>query len=162
VQERRAVPTLTRARPLPVPAGVAAAVVVVDQLTKTWALRSLADGPVDLVWTLRLKLTINSGAAFGLGRGLGPVLVVAAVAVLVVLGMLARSSSLSPVGAVALGLVLGGALGNLVDRLVRDQGGVVDFVDLQWWPVFNVADAAISVGAVLLVFTLRERERPAS
>jgi len=145
-----------------VPAGVAAAVVVVDQLTKTWALRSLADGPVDLVWTLRLKLTINSGAAFGLGRGLGPVLVVAAVAVLVVLGMLARSSSLSTVGAVALGLVLGGALGNLVDRLVRDQGGVVDFVDLQWWPVFNAADAAISVGAVLLVFTLRERERPAS
>ena len=144
------------------PAGVAAAVVVVDQLTKTWALRSLADGPVDLVWTLRLKLTINSGAAFGLGRGLGPVLVVAAVAVLVVLGMLARSSSLSTVGAVALGLVLGGALGNLVDRLVRDQGGVVDFVDLQWWPVFNAADAAISVGAVLLVFTLRERERPAS
>ena len=142
---------------MPVVAGVAAAVVTLDQLSKTWALRALDDGPVDLFWTLRLKLTINSGAAFGLGKGLGPVLVVAAVAVLVVLGMLARSASLSGVGTVALGLVLGGALGNLVDRLVRDQGGVVDFVDLQWWPVFNVADAAISVGAVLLVFVLRER-----
>jgi signal peptidase II len=140
-------------------AGVAAAVVAVDQLTKTWALRALDDGPIDLFWTLRLKLTINSGAAFGLGKGLGPVLVIAAVAVLVVLGMLARSTPLSPFGVVALGLVLGGALGNLVDRLVRDQGGVVDFVDLQWWPVFNAADAAISVGAVLLVFTMRERER---
>lgn len=157
MQERGAVPTLTRTRRLPAVAGTAAAVVAVDQLTKTWALRVLADGPIDLFWTLRLKLTINSGAAFGLGRGLGPVLVVAAVAVLVVLGMLARSTSLSAVGTVALGLVLGGALGNLVDRLVRDQGGVVDFVDLQWWPVFNVADAAISVGAVLLVVTLRER-----
>ncbi|HEX7167995.1 MAG TPA: signal peptidase II, partial [Acidimicrobiales bacterium] len=54
--------------------------------------------------------------------------------------------------AAGLGLVLGGAVGNLADRLFRDHGGaVVDFVDLQWWPVFNVADIAISVGAVLLV-----------
>jgi len=156
VQERGAVPTLTRARRLPVVTGIGAAVVAVDQLTKEWALRSLADGPVDLFWTLRLKLSINSGAAFGIGRGLGPVLVVAAIGVTVVLVLLARSASLRPVGVVAMGLVLGGALGNLGDRLFRDQGGVVDFVDLQWWPVFNVADAAISVGAVLLAFTYRE------
>ena len=156
MQERGAVPTLTRARRLPVVTGIGAAVVAVDQLTKEWALRSLADGPVDLFWTLRLKLSINSGAAFGIGRGLGPVLVVAAIGVTVVLVLLARSASLRPVGVVAMGLVLGGALGNLGDRLFRDQGGVVDFVDLQWWPVFNVADAAISVGAVLLAFTYRE------
>lgn len=156
MQERGAVPTLTRARRLPVVAGIGAAVVAVDQLTKEWALRSLDDGPIHLVWTLRLKLSINSGAAFGLGRGLGPVLIVAGLAVTVVLVMLARSASLRWPSAVALGLVLGGALGNLADRIFRDQGGVVDFVDLQWWPVFNVADAAISVGAVLLAFTARE------
>ena len=156
MQERGAVPTLTRARRLPVVAGIGAAVVAVDQLTKEWALRSLDGGPIDLVWTLRLKLSINSGAAFGLGRGLGPVLVVAGLGVTVVLIMLARSASLRWPGTVALGLVLGGALGNLADRLFRDQGGVVDFIDLQWWPVFNVADAAISVGAVLLALTARE------
>jgi signal peptidase II len=59
-------------------------------------------------------------------------------------------------GAVAVGLVLGGALGNLVDRVLRDGSGflggaVVDFIDAQWWPVFNVADIAVSVGGVLLV-----------
>jgi signal peptidase II len=156
VQERGAVPTLTSARRLPVVAGIGAAVVAVDQLTKEWALRSLADGPVHLFWTLRLKLSINSGAAFGLGRGLGPVLIVAGLGVTVVLVMLARSASLRPVGVVALGLVLGGAFGNLADRLFRDQGGVVDFVDFQWWPVFNVADSAITIGAVLLAFTARE------
>jgi signal peptidase II len=138
-------------------AGIGAAVVAVDQLTKEWALRALHDGPVHLAWTLQLKLTINSGAAFGLGRGLGPVLIVAGLGVTVVLVIAARSVSLGRGGTLALGLVLGGALGNLADRLFRDQGGVVDFVDLQWWPVFNMADVAISVGAVLLAFTARER-----
>jgi signal peptidase II len=136
--------------------GTAAAVVLVDQLTKAWALRALADGPVHVLWTLRLNLSINSGIAFGLGRGLGPVLVVAGLAVTVALVALARSARLSVVAAVAMGLVLGGAVGNLADRLVRDQGGVVDFVDLQWWPIFNVADACISVGAVLLVLRARD------
>lgn len=142
---------------LPAVVAVAAAVVVVDQLAKAWALDALDGRDIDLFWTLRLHLSINSGAAFGIGRGLGPVLVVAAVAVLVVLAMLARSTHLTGVGVGALGLVLGGALGNLVDRLFRDQGGVVDFVDLQWWPVFNVADAAITVGAVLLVLAARDQ-----
>jgi len=59
-------------------------------------------------------------------------------------------------GAVALGLLAGGAAGNLVDRLLRDHGGaVVDFIDLQWWPVFNLADAAITCGAVALVLASR-------
>jgi signal peptidase II len=63
--------------------------------------------------------------------------------------------------AVALGLVLGGAVGNLADRLVRGNGGaVIDFIDFQWWPVFNLADVAISCGAVLLVLrSLREPGR---
>lgn len=136
-------------------AGTGAAVVLVDQLTKEWALRSLADGPVHVVWTLRFNLSINSGIAFGLGRGLGPVLVVAGVAVVALLVAFTRSTRMGALTAVAVGLVVGGAMGNLADRVFRDQGGVVDFVDLQWWPIFNVADAAISVGAVLLVLRAR-------
>jgi signal peptidase II len=64
--------------------------------------------------------------------------------------------------AIALGLVLGGALGNLADRLIRGHGGaVIDFIDFQWWPVFNVADMAITIGAVLLVIAgFREGEAP--
>jgi signal peptidase II len=63
-----------------------------------------------------------------------------------------------PAQAIALGLIMGGAAGNLIDRLLRDEGllrgAVVDFIDLQWFPVFNVADAAINIGAVLLVLAL--------
>jgi signal peptidase II len=53
-----------------------------------------------------------------------------------------------------MGLLLGGAVGNLVDRLIRHHhGAVIDFVDLRWWPVFNVADASITIGAILLVLS---------
>ena len=67
----------------------------------------------------------------------------------------------------AVGLVLGGATGNIADRLLRSddgflQGAVVDFIDLQWWPVFNVADAAVCVGAVLLVLTAAREPDPSS
>jgi signal peptidase II len=148
----------TGARRLPLAGGTAAAVVVLDQLTKAWALRALDDGPIDLFWTLRLNLSINSGIAFGLGRGLGPVVVLGAVVVMAVLLVAARSAVTTNVMAVAAGLVLGGAMGNVVDRLFRDLGGVVDFIDLQWWPIFNVADMGISVGAVMLVLWGRGRE----
>jgi signal peptidase II len=136
---------------------VAVAVVVADQVTKTLALRHLADGPVHLFWTLWLNLSFNAGAAFGLGRGLGPVLVAVAIAVLVVLLGLGRAATARPLAAVALGLLLGGAVGNLIDRLVREHGGaVIDFIDLRWWPIFNVADMGITIGAVLLVLTSRD------
>ncbi|MGH9178108.1 MAG: signal peptidase II [Acidimicrobiales bacterium] len=126
--------------------------VLLDQFTKSWALRALDDGPVDLVWTLRFKLSFNSGAAFGIGEGLAPFFVAAGVVMLVVLLALSRAAATTRPAAVALGMVLGGAVGNLVDRLFRGHGGaVVDFIDLQWWPVFNLADAAITCGAVLLV-----------
>jgi signal peptidase II len=148
------------ARPprLPLVAVTATAVVVLDQLTKAWALRALDDGPIDLFWTLRLNLSINSGIAFGLGRGLGPVIVLGAVGVMVVLLVAARHAVTTQAMAVAAGLVLGGAVGNVIDRVFRDVGGVVDFIDLQWWPIFNVADMGISVGAVMLVLWGRDRE----
>jgi signal peptidase II len=132
----------------------AAAVVALDQLTKWWALRALADEPIDLFWTLRLRLTFNTGAAFSLGAGRGGLIALVVVAVVAWMVWFARSAA-TRLGAVALGLVLGGAVGNLSDRIFRADdgwlsGAVVDFIDLQWWPVFNVADSAIVIGALLL------------
>lgn len=140
-------------------------VVVLDQLTKTWALRALDDGPIDLVGSLRLKLTFNDGAAFSLGSGRTlwiTLLALAVVAILVWMGMHAERRLF----AMGLGIILGGALGNLTDRLVRAGDGVlggrvVDFVDLQWWPVFNVADIALWVGiGLLLLSSWREEAAP--
>jgi signal peptidase II len=133
--------------------GAATAVVVVDQVTKTWALHHTVD-PIHIIGTLRLALTFNPGAAFGLGRGITPVLVLGAIVLVVVLLGLGRTASrtASVPAAVAMGVLLGGACGNLVDRLVRhNNGAVIDFIDVRWWPVFNVADASITVGAILLV-----------
>jgi signal peptidase II len=145
-------------------AGIAALVVALDQLAKHWALQALDDGPIELVGSLRLKLTFNSGAAFSLGDGRTTLiaavgLVVAAI--IVRLGLRAERR----LWALGLGVVLGGALGNLADRAFRSGDGVlgghvVDFVDLQWWPVFNVADAALWVGiGLLLVSSWREGDQ---
>ena len=159
MQERGPVAALTRGRGAALLAGVAAAVALVDQATKTWALHHLAGGrTVHLVWTLRLALSFNSGAAFGIGAGLGPFIVAGGVVLVAGFAFMGRGLGIgrSALVTVALGLVLGGAVGNVADRLLRDQGGaVVDFIDLQWWPVFNVADAAITVGAATLVLASR-------
>jgi signal peptidase II len=133
---------------------IAIVIVVVDQLTKAWALSVLDDRDIDLFWTLRFHLTRNSGMAFSRGDGLGPVIgVVALIVVAVLLVSLRRQAGAA--GAIAVGLVIGGASGNVVDRLFRSpgwlRGAVVDFIDLQWWPIFNVADMAITIGGLLLV-----------
>jgi signal peptidase II len=141
---------------------IAAVVVVVDQVTKTWALHHTVR-PRHLVWTLRLALTFNTGAAFGLGQGSTALLVGAAIVLVVVLLGLGRRASrtAATMSVVAMGLLLGGALGNLVDRLIRHHhGGVIDFIDLRWWPVFNVADASITIGALLLVLNGFVRRPP--
>lgn len=159
LQERGSVPPVA-ARRLALAWAVAVVVVTVDQLTKSWALRALDEGPVHLFWTLRLNLSFNTGAAFGLAPGLGPLLVVVGIVLVIALLGLGRRATATRAGGVFLGLVLGGALGNLADRVFRDHGGaVIDFVDLQWWPVFNVADAAISCGVVLLVVSSWQRAR---
>ena len=142
-----------------VAAATAAAVVGVDQASKSWALAALADGPIDLFWTLRLRLTFNSGAAFSLGTGFPWLFVALGVVMLTGMAVVVVRAELPRWPTVALGLVAGGALGNLVDRLLRSHdGAVVDFIDLQWWPVFNVADAAISVGVLLLILTWRDAD----
>ncbi len=137
---------------------VAAAVVVLDQLTKWWAVSTLTDQTIDVVWKLRLILVENRGTAFSLTQSGGPVITLLALAV--VGGLLWYSRGVQSRWAlVALGLIAGGAIGNLVDRAFRGdagfmQGAVIDFIDVQFWPVWNVADMGVSIGAVLLVVVL--------
>ena len=142
-------------------AGIAALVLVVDVLTKVVAVARLEGRePVELLGgAVYLVLVRNPGAAFSLATGYTWVLSLVAVAVVVVIVRISRRLR-STGWAVALGLVLGGALGNLVDRLFRTpgplRGHVVDVVSLfapegSVWPVFNLADSCIVSGGVLLV-----------
>lgn len=133
----------------------ATAVYLLDRLTKLWAERGLSK-PIDIVpGAVTLRLTTNSGGAFSIGRS-APwffATVTIFVSVAIVATAFRHRDLLT---GVAFGLVLGGALGNLTDRAVRGpgfRGRVVDFVDLHAWPVFNVADAAIVIGAVLLALS---------
>lgn len=135
---------------------VAVLVLALDQITKAWAEATLVEGrPRPLIdgW-FHLSLTHNSGAAFSLGTGYTAVLTLVALGVIVVCVRVARRLK-STWWALALGLLLGGALGNVTDRIFRPpapfQGHVVDFLQLPHWPIFNVADSAITVAAVLIV-----------
>lgn len=145
---------------------VAGAIVAVDQVTKWWAVTHLrpsldpAYPYVDLVGTLlRFTYTENTGAAFGIGTGF--TWVFTAIAVIVAIVIVRTATRLgSTAWAIALGGLLGGAVGNLIDRLTRPpgigQGYVVDFIALPNFPVFNVADMAITFSAILMVLlTLR-------
>ena len=139
--------------------GTAAAIVVLDQLSKSLALRLLAAGPVDLIdGLLTLRLTFNSGGAFGLLQGLPGLFLVATLVVIVMILLWARRLDGVAWG-IALGAILGGGLGNVADRLFRDTAGVVDFIDLHLWPVFNLADSAIVVGvAAVLLLSVRAED----
>jgi signal peptidase II len=146
-------PTETRSARLA--AAIVAVVLVLDQASKAWAVSELDDGPVSIVGTdIELRLSFNSGGAFSLFRGFTPLLAVIAIGIAVVLVRAVRRTE-DRWTLVALSLVLAGALGNLADRVFRApgflEGHVVDFVKVGSFPVFNVADSAITVGAVLLV-----------
>ena len=146
--------------------GVAALVLLLDQLSKAWALDRLADEPIELVWTLQLNLARNTGAAFSVGRG-NDLMRFVPLAVLLVVAYLVWQSrqAMTKAGGIALGMILGGAIGNLADRALRTDGGaffsggVVDFIDFQWWPVFNVADMGVVCGGILLVVVSLRAER---
>lgn len=134
----------------------AALVITIDQLTKIWAVAQLEGAPDrQLIGDLlRLSFVRNPGAAFGLGGGATIVFSLLAIVVAVVLVRMS-TKLVSYWWAVALGLMLGGATGNLIDRLFRDpaplQGHVVDFLRLPNWPVFNVADMSLVTSAVMIV-----------
>ncbi|WP_086535005.1 signal peptidase II [Gordonia lacunae] len=136
--------------------GVALVILGLDQLTKTIAVATLDPArPVEIIGDfVTLRLIRNSGAAFSLATGYTWVLsIIALVVVLVIIRYSSRLRSWWWVAGLA--LVLGGAIGNLMDRIFRApqplQGHVVDFVSVGWWPVFNVADSAVVCGAILLV-----------
>ena len=135
---------------------VAVGWLLLDQFSKSWAVRNLSGHDIDVVWTLRFNLAYNSGASFSMGEGRGRWIALVAVLIVALLiwqGLTVRTR----LAAVALAMIVGGALGNVVDRALRDGNGgflggsVVDFIDFQWWPVFNVADMGVVVGAILLV-----------
>jgi signal peptidase II len=139
---------------------IASAVVALDQWSKSWALHDLSEvARRHIVGPVYLSLGFNRGAAFSLGAGASPV--IEALAIVLVVGVIAFSRRATRGGAsvpviIGLGLLLGGALSNLGDRLFRHHGGaVVDFIQLvSWWPTFNVADASVTVGAVTVVVAL--------
>jgi signal peptidase II len=135
--------------------GLAAMILVLDQLTKAWLVSTLAPGEVMQVlgdW-IRLIYTQNSGALFGLFRDNAVLFGLVSLAVIALIVVYHRQVGTSLYLSIALGLLLGGALGNMTDRLTR--GFVVDFVDIGIgdfrWYTFNVADAAISVSIVMLI-----------
>lgn len=136
-------------------AAIAVAVAGFDQATKAWAVRALDDRPLEIVGSaVQFRLTRNSGGAFSLFTGFTPVLAVLATLLVVVLIRMSRHET-DPWLAASLAVVLGGAFGNLADRVFRDpgflEGAVVDFVDVGSWPTFNVADSAIVVGAIIMI-----------
>jgi len=139
---------------------VMAAVVAIDQLTKWWAVTRLASGPIHVIGTLDLELSRNTGVSFSLFQGKSFVLI--PIAVVLVAGLATMAWHAPSAGRAALlGLILGGAVGNLCDRLFRDDhGAVVDFIALHFWPTFNVADASIVVGCLLLLVSLIRGPRP--
>lgn len=136
---------------------VAAIVLVVDQLSKALVLTFLAPGAphaevVIVPGLLRLYYVENTGAAFGLFQGKNPLLAFLAFGVVVALVVWFRELVRFWLGALALGLQLGGAVGNLIDRF--RHGFVVDFIDFSFWPTFNVADSAITIGVLMLLYVL--------
>lgn len=134
--------------------------VAIDQSTKSWAVSRLSHSDIHVIWKLDFVLQYNTGGAFSLAQGWAPVIGGAAiviVAILVASVRHARSNAL----AAALGLVVGGALGNLSDRIFRSHhGAVVDFIALHFWPTFNVADSCVVVGGLLLVVLMWRSQSP--
>jgi signal peptidase II len=134
-------------------AGLGICVVVADQAAKAWAVASLSPpiGAQNLLagW-LRLVLITNNGAAFGLLSGSGLLFVMVGLVICAVVMVYSYLPSHIPILQASLGLQLGGAIGNLTDRI--RIGHVVDFIQIKYWPIFNLADSAIVCGVGLLAF----------
>jgi signal peptidase II len=141
---------------LPLLTGIA--VLALDQITKTWAQATFQDGPVEVIgdW-LSFRYAENPGAAFSSFTGSGPIIGFIAIGVIVFLIFLAGRTD-RRIELVGIGMILGGAMGNLSDRIFRGEGvldgAVVDWID--WWfiPTFNLADAALNVGVAMLLLAV--------
>ena len=139
-------------------ASVVLAALVADRATKLWAMRDLRlTGPIPVLPFFELSYVENTGAAFGLGHGANRFFVAVSAVLIVVLARLLRRWPKDDLWLQAGGtLVLAGALGNLYDRVCYRY--VVDFLYLHHWPVFNVADSCITVGALLLAWGLKDEK----
>lgn len=151
--------------------GALAVVLVIDQLTKRWALERLspesigAPGEIiEVIGPLQFNLAFNTGASFSIGSGSGAIIGVIAMVIVAVLAFMARKIE-SRTQLLLIGVIMGGALGNIIDRLTRVgetnpftgevatgfmSGAVVDFIDVQFWPIWNVADMAVVCGGIAL------------
>lgn len=135
--------------------GLAGSIVLVDQWTKWWASNHFVDNPVELIpGFLTLTYTENPGAAFGSLQNAGPILGLAAIGVTLAL-LWALRHPRPGLEVAAFGLIMGGAVGNLLDRIMRGpgllDGKVIDWINLWWIPTFNVADMSVTTAVVLLV-----------
>ena len=146
---------------------VITSVLALDQLSKQWAVNRLNGGRViEILPTLELDLTYNSGFSFGTGAGHGPLV---GVVVIALCGFICWRLWIEtrPTRAAILAAILGGALGNLADRILRAEDGllsgtVVDFIDVTWYAVFNVADTFVVCGCIVLVLDeIRHRSNAA-
>jgi signal peptidase II len=148
--------SLTRARRLTIATSIVAVAVTSDQVTKQWALGALEDGrTIALIPTLEFDLAYNSGFSFSAGSGSGDLI---GVLVMVLCGFIAWQiwREARTVRALLYATILGGALGNLVDRVFRADDGflsgeVIDFIDVSWYAVFNVADMFVVCGCIAFV-----------
>ena len=139
-------------------------VLLIDQITKSIAVSKLDPGePIKLFWTLQLNLIRNPGASFSIGENLTPYIATVAILASITIAYLGWIET-NPRGMFLYGIVLGGVFGNVIDRIFRSGDGflggeVVDFIDLQWWPIFNFADVALVIGLPLLLYTRYREER---
>ena len=158
--------TPARRHSLWLPISIVVGIVAFDQITKAIVVATLSDGPAQIVGdTIELRLSRNTGGAFSLFQAYTPVLAVAAILVAVVLIRAVQRTN-DTITVIALSLLLAGAIGNLCDRIFRSpgflRGAVVDFVSVGQFPSFNVADSAITIGAILLVLFGWRQPRPSS
>jgi signal peptidase II len=140
---------------------VAATVLALDQITKVLVVATI-DRPVELVGEfLRLRVIRNPGGAFGTLQNSGVLLGLVAVVAAFILVRLSGEAE-KRAEALVFGLILGGAVGNLADRIFRGDGvldgAVVDFIDFDFFPAFNVADSCITIGAILAILLSLRRE----
>ncbi len=154
-----------RAKRILIGMGLAASLTLFDQITKIWVMSSMAyhESIQILGNVVRLTYTRNPGIAFGISSGPltgWPLMAITVIGSGLIAYILVSESRVSTWRTASMGILLGGAVGNLIDRLIRTE--VVDFLDVgidssHRWPVFNVADAAVVVGIVLLLLTERKR-----
>lgn len=134
---------------------IASLVIIVDRLAKYYSLHNLTIGETVKVIPniFHLTLVLNTGSAFGLFRGWAPVFIVLSAVIIAFIAVYVWRYKVKDTYMItALGLILGGAFGNLIDRV--SLGYVIDFLDFRIWPVFNIADSSITIGAMLIAWRI--------